>query len=137
MAGYVNVRRLSSDIKSRTTSFRLDVDTKRLDAIGEETGRLVREIVKDYTALIQAKAQEIIREKNIIKTGNLLGSVVWSYDETTSVGTVFVGARYGIYIEFGTIYMGARPFLGPAVDYYAAEFVQAVYAAVKLGTGNK
>lgn len=48
------------------------------------------------------------------RTGNLKSSIGGETGELS--GRVSVGAEYGIYVELGTRYMAARPYLRPAFD---------------------
>lgn len=124
---------LLSDIRTRTTSYRLECNAKRLLRMSESVQLHVRDAVNKTTVDIQLEAQQNIRDLDLIDTGNLLNSIT----STTSIdgfeGYVDVGAYYGIYHEFGTVKMAARPFLGPAVDARSKEFVAAVREAVRQG----
>jgi HK97 gp10 family phage protein len=59
-----------------------------------------------------------------VDTGFLRGSVdVEAMGETQAM--VGVGAEYGLYLEYGTSKMAARPFLTPAAKRHVATFVEA------------
>lgn len=79
----------------------------------------------------QNRIQEIIREKNIVDTGQLLGSVAAHLDEVggsraqTSTGT---SVEHGPPNEFGTWKMAARPFMRPGFDESQDDAVAAVRA---------
>ncbi len=45
---------------------------------------------------------------------------------------VAVGAEYGIFVEYGTSRMTARPFVRPAVEKVRAWFLQAIKSIVKV-----
>lgn len=62
-----------------------------------------------------------------VDTGRLQGSI--SASASGEHATVSVGADYGIYVEFGTYKMAARPFLAPALSVAT----DAVLAAVSGG----
>jgi HK97 gp10 family phage protein len=51
---------------------------------------------------------------------NIIDDQVPDVDEWTAY--VAVAAAYGIYVEMGTRFMGAQPYLEPAVDGYASTF---------------
>ena len=79
--------------------------------------------------LVEGLAKGIIVEKDIIDTGNLLNSVAHEVEgETAHVGT---NVEYGVYQEFGTRFMAARPWLRPAVDEHHAEIRKAFAAALR------
>jgi HK97 gp10 family phage protein len=44
---------------------------------------------------------------------------------------VTVGVDYGIYLEYGTRFMGARPYFGPAIRAVRSSFNQAMKGVVK------
>lgn len=54
---------------------------------------------------------------------SLLPSVETPSDATTAF--IAVGANYGVYLEFGTSRMAARPYMTPAADEVAPSFVAA------------
>lgn len=49
-------------------------------------------------------------------------------------GTVTVHAEYGPHLEYGTVKMAARPFLGPAVDDERESFKREVEEALRRGS---
>lgn len=63
---------------------------------------------------IAGQAQELCP----VDTGRLRASIRWmiSVDEGSLVGYVGSDVDYTIYVELGTMYMNAEPFLRPAVD---------------------
>jgi hypothetical protein len=72
-----------------------------MDAVGKD---VVTEVKKNIT------------QKHIIDTGALLGSI--SHVPNGEEVTVKDGVSYGVYNEFGTNRMGARPFFLPAVEMF-------------------
>lgn len=65
-----------------------------------------------------------------VDTGTLRNSIRASSDGELS-WKVVVGADYGIYVEWGTRHMAARPFLQPAVNKVAPSFLEAIRSIVK------
>ena len=65
--------------------------------------------------LVERRAKQIMVEKDVIDTGNLLGNITTHPPEGDSIEIVSE-ADYSIYPEFGTIYQEARPFMRPALD---------------------
>lgn len=117
MAGEVAVSRLlSSDIRTRQTTFSMKVDTSGLDSITDAVKIAIRDSISKGVEDLQAEVVNQIREQNLIKTGNLIGSVIGVMNVDGQTGYVMVGAFYGVYLEFGTSRMAPHPFFGPAVD---------------------
>lgn len=48
---------------------------------------------------------------------------------------VTVGAEYGIYVEFGTRFMAAEPFLGPAFEEHWKELPDAIMVSMEAPLG--
>lgn len=57
-----------------------------------------------------------------MRTGNLRSSI---YREKVADmhHRITVGAEYGVYLEYGTRNMAARPFFRPAIEIYKREFI--------------
>lgn len=86
-----------------------------------------RAIVAKAALDIQAHAQG----RAPVDTGTLKNSIrarqIGGNGATGSVRwQVTVGADYGIYVEYGTVHMAARPFLTPAVDAVRPAFLAAM-----------
>lgn len=86
----------------------------------------------EVDAVVRATALAIERDAKInapVDTGNLRNSIRM-VDEVPLDGKaeVVVGAEYGLYVERGTRYNRAQPFLKPAVDKHRAAFEAAVAA---------
>ena len=60
----------------------------------------------------------------LVKSADLLDEVEMPGDDMTAY--VAVGAAYGIYVEFGTRYMPAKPYFYPAVEHARAGFESAL-----------
>lgn len=80
-----------------------------------------KRLTADRQALARAvkdAADEIVERAKIaapVDTGFLQDSIEATHpEELTSIVTV--GAEYGVYVELGTVFRAARPYLGPAVD---------------------
>lgn len=61
-----------------------------------------------------------------VDTGALRGSIESVSVERGYSADVIAGAEYAAYVEYGTYKMAAQPFLTPAVDQHAAEFLAEV-----------
>jgi HK97 gp10 family phage protein len=70
---------------------------------------------------IEAKAKSAAP----VDTGNLKNSI-----QASEVGPthwrVTAGADYSLYVEMGTVFMAAQPFMGPAVDQVIPVLTQAI-----------
>jgi HK97 gp10 family phage protein len=93
------------------------------DAMRQVADRNVAKAALD----IEARAKGSIQSQGLIDTGNLLNSV-----QARRLGSmrwlVEVGAHYGIYLEMGTRFMPARPYLFPAAEYVRPSFYAAMRA---------
>ena len=93
----------------------------------------VPQALEAAAVVVEAQAKAIIVEKDIIDTGNLLNSVSYSVQgDSARVGT---NVEYGVYQEYGTSRMEARPWLRPAVDEHQDEIRQAFAAQMKRALG--
>lgn len=66
--------------------------------------------------LVQATAKLTITDNKNVDTGNLRGSIVQSVKDASLTATVSTNVEYGQYIEFGTRYFTAKPFMRPALN---------------------
>lgn len=89
--------------------------------------RSVGELVERTAFAIEAAAKQAAP----VDTGHLRASIGAARSGPLSA-TVTVGAHYGIYVELGTRYMRARPYLKPAAQGAAAR-VRAAGITVTLG----
>lgn len=51
-----------------------------------------------------------------VKTGNLKRSIVLNMEDEGLAARVSVGASYGPYVEYGTRFMNAKPYLRPSFN---------------------
>lgn len=90
--------------------------------MNRNAGRIVREAAFDIEAEAKTRAP--------VDTGNLKNSI-----QATRVNDlhwrVVVGAEYGVYIEFGTRFMAAQPFLVPAWRDVLPNFIAAMTKVVR------
>jgi HK97 gp10 family phage protein len=108
------------------TTFRMTIERSTLDSLGEmvrtSLGRAIAKIAKD----IEANAKVAVP----VRTGFLKNSIEAKQVEPFS-WRVRVAANYGIYVEFGTRKMPARPYFTPAVDRMRPVFEEVVRQAVE------
>ena len=100
---------------------RIDIEFNRFPyiraALKPRAEQITRKAAMDLQALAQRNAP--------VDTGYLrssiraepAGDVRWQ---------VIVGAHYGIYVEFGTRYMRAQPFLDPAAEVIGPQYIAAM-----------
>lgn len=90
---------------------------------------LIASVEANARAAVKETADKVVREARTrapVQTGYLRSSI---HAESKTLGKeaeVHVDAPYAPFVEFGTYKMGARPFLYPAVQKYADEFVDRV-----------
>lgn len=107
----------------------VSVDMSGLEALLDAAPDTAEDIVGWWAQRGAALAKAGIRNVGAIDTGFMvnttaarrLGAALWS------VGTA---AFYGVYIEFGTVRMGARPWLMPAIRVAAEGLAGAARAAL-------
>lgn len=93
--------------------------------IAAELERTVNLIVAKAAHDIEALTKRNIQGHGLIDTGAMLNSVI-ARPLNARQWVVTVGAHYGIYHEFGTRFLPARPFLGPAADEVKPAFLTAL-----------
>ncbi len=138
--------KLATNIKTAALKTEVKASmTDALDVIGARAVELIREELENashsgkvYTIkgrLHQASAPD---EPPAEYSGKLAASL--SYDVDGERGQVTVGSSepYGAYLEFGTVNMAPRPFIGPVTEALAPEIQQIVEAAfAKTATPTK
>lgn len=107
------------------TSVTVRIISNRLPAIAAAVRPLVSSEVKKAALDIQAKAQGMTP----VLTGTLRRSIHTEFPSDLSA-TVGPSVHYGIYVEFGTRRMGARPFMRPAAEAVLPKFAASVKAAL-------
>lgn len=87
----------------------------------------VKKIVKEHTANMQVEAQKLAP----VDTGNLKRSIRLELLEGGMAGTVISPTDYSGYQEFGTRFMAAQPYMGPAWRKERPIFISELRALVK------
>lgn len=98
-------------------------------------GELARKLPQIASVAVRKAAIDIMtfaRMASPVLTGNLMNSIQVAI-ESMLTAIVTVGAEYGIYVEFGTRYMAARPYFMPAVELVAPQFEAALRNALAGG----
>lgn len=91
--------------------------TVNIDKLLELSRRVnsIPDMLEETAAEVAKVVRENIKQENIIDTGALLASIK-SEMESQDTAIVKDGVTYGVYNEFGTYKMAARPFFIPAVE---------------------
>lgn len=108
-----------------TTGATIRIVSNRLPQIAAAIRPLVSAEVKKATLSIQARAQSAAP----VLTGTLRRSITSQFPSDLS-GVVGPSVNYGVYVEFGTRRMGARPYMRPAAEAVLPGFAAAVAAAL-------
>lgn len=90
------------------------------DRLPELIARLpdaVNQILARTALSIEAEA----KQRAPVRTGYLRNSIQAS-EVSQLAWRIGVGAEYGVFVEMGTRYQGARPFLTPAVEHARGNF---------------
>lgn len=78
----------------------------------------VKAVVRKHTAELQQKAMQ----KAPVDTGALKRSIMLDISDGGLTGTVEPTMDYAPYVEWGTRFMSAQPFMKPAFDEQAPQF---------------
>lgn len=98
-------------------TFKATANITKLNELSSRLGSIPT-MLEDVVGQIAEETRRNIRQKNIIDTGALLRSIT---HEPRGAETVVLrdGVTYGVYNEFGTSRMPARPFMIPASEKFA------------------
>lgn len=89
----------------------------------------VNQVVKRNTSQVQEKAM-----KNApVDTGFLKREIKLEMDNSNSVGLVIANAEYSPYLEYGTRFMSAQPFMHPAVREQTPIFISDLKEMIRKG----
>lgn len=96
---------------------------------------LLAAVESNSRAAVKSTADKIrddAKARAPVQTGHLRSSIVSESGKVGKEAEVWVWADYGVFVEFGTYKMAARPFLSPAVAAHVDEFADAVGRGVTL-----
>lgn len=85
----------------------------------EEDKSAIRTVVQMNGARLQQQAQEIVP----VRTGTLKRSITLTMEDGGMTANITPTAYYGAYVELGTRFMRAEPYLRPAFDSVAPQFI--------------
>ena len=92
-----------------------DVLVAKLAAAMTVTEALVPTALQKAGYIVERRAKQIVVEKDVIDTSNLLGNITTHEPAGDSIAIVSE-VDYSIYNEYGTWKMEARPYMRPALD---------------------
>lgn len=107
-------------------TFRVTVDYDRFDEIEAAIELSVEHAINDAGSMIAETAQAIVP----VDTGRLRASITLNKIGNLIV-EVFTVVEYGPYVEYGTRYMAAQPFMRPAYERNYANIVAQVAEAIR------
>lgn len=91
-----------------------------LNAANSRLESRARSVVGNSSADVERSA----KIRSPYRTGNLMNSIGRDLEGLSAV--IGPTAHYGVYLEYGTSRMRARPYMGPALDAVTPSFVKAV-----------
>ena len=95
---------------------------QRLDAAMQQQ---VQNCLVDWAEAIKAEAQKLVP----VRTGYLRSTIYAKVKEW--VAEVGAEAAYALFVEFGTRYMQAHPFLHPAIQTHLPELESIIISAIE------
>ena len=96
-------------------TFTAEVNITKLEQLARRLSN-IPEMMRDVAEQIKDETVNNIEMKGIVDTGALRDSI--EYEMESDGFTLRDGVSYGIYNEFGTYKMAARPFMIPAAEMY-------------------
>lgn len=97
--------------------------------------RKIEKVVKKHGAKLQEEAQHNAQKGVAFKKGYSIGntkkSIRLNISDNGLSATVGVGTEYAPYVEYGTRFMEAEPFLRPAMKKVRARFMKDLRKAVE------
>jgi HK97 gp10 family phage protein len=105
-----------------------------LEALGEQLGQAMIAIGMAAESNAKREVNKAVYDTpespNYKRTGRLLNSISYAVD--TDEPAVYIGSnvKYAPYVELGTSKMRARPFLKPAAENYAQEYMDLLKQAM-------
>jgi HK97 gp10 family phage protein len=103
----------------------LKVELNKFPEVGSRIRAQLSKAIRKAGFDIEAHAKNVVP----VRTGNLKNSIQTEI-KNDLLAQVQVGAEYGIYVEYGTRKMSARPYLRPAVEEVREPFVEACKQAM-------
>lgn len=96
-----------------------------------ETEKKILLALEQIGALGERYTIDNIVQKNVIDTGNYLGSITHIVDERNMQATWGSNVEYAVYLEMGTSKMDARPCVSPSLIDHIPEYRAIIEDALK------
>lgn len=93
-------------------------ELKKALQIRQDLKPAVQKVVRQNTGEMQREAERIVP----VDTGALKRSFIRTYQDDGMTGIVKPTMEYAPYVEFGTRFMEAQPYLGPAFNKQVEQF---------------
>ncbi|MFC3212725.1 HK97-gp10 family putative phage morphogenesis protein [Planomicrobium okeanokoites] len=88
-----------------------------------EGGARIEEAAKKIVKRRTSEMNRLAQRKAPVDTGELRRSITSVYTDNGMTGQVSAGMHYSPYVEYGTRFMTAQPFMRPAYQATKAEFI--------------
>jgi HK97 gp10 family phage protein len=113
---------------SLNSNYQITLSGENWEGVTDRVRNALLVVIDKVAFDIEAATKQRIRGHNLIDTGNLLNSVqtVFPTEDKGFTAIILVGAEYGIYHEFGTVRLPAKPFLRPSVEENTEKLISAI-----------
>lgn len=123
---------IGSEMQPRMT---VAVDTQNLDNFIRDFYGLLDKVLEVAGRNVERRAKRIIVDKDIIDTGDTLGTTESRRTLVPLERVIGPTTEYAPGLEFGTVLMAARPFMTPALEAERRPFLTAVTKVVEKANG--
>ena len=118
------------------TTFTVKVDTAQASKIiADRLNVKVPKVLGESVKTTADKVADSARSNCPVDTGELQGSIQVEM-QSEFEGHVVATAEHAPYVEFGTVYMMAQPYMAPAVEEHRTSFVRDTKSKVKNAVEN-
>lgn len=93
---------------------------------GKKVDPKIKKAVKSNGAKLHQEALRLVP----VDTGNLKRSITLDIEDGGATAKVQENTEYGVYVEQGTRYMAAQPYIGPAFNSVKDKFIEDLKKAV-------
>lgn len=114
------------------------IGRKRLTKKMKKMGPAAAKILLQETDKSVVNIAEDAYDRAPVDTGELRESIKWIKSKPGGIAAiVLVGAKHGLFVEFGTINMAAQPFLIPAMQKERPKLFKRVQKRMRRELGKK
>jgi HK97 gp10 family phage protein len=107
------------------------VVTNQLPVLPRVVQQVADEAVRAAALAVEAHAKQVVP----VRTGNLRASIR-TWQEGPSTWACGTNMHYAPYVEFGTRYMAARPYLAPAAEAVRQRLPSGIAEAIRRALGQ-